>query len=129
MRFATIALALLLSASALAEVNPPLRPPRPGDTRAIRLAWDIVDTSRPIVAFRIYRGTEPGVYTHVTDIPADAPIYQFSPTEDGVYHFEVTAILEDQLESLPTNPIAVTVRSPTAVLGNARGQVITIYID
>ena len=83
---------------------------------SVALSWD-VSTSRDVVGYNVYRGTEPGppytAFTKLTPSPIAATTYADSSVDAGAtYYYVVTAVNGNGKESTYSNQASATIGSP-----------------
>lgn len=120
-----LVLALLSSFTLVAQV----RPPKPTDKDAVRLAWDYEQGTTPAVKFRVYYGKSPGNYSAFVDTVGLEKTLSVDVPDSGVYYFAATAIASGGLESLPSGEVSHTIVPRPASPVNLNGTRITIFVD
>ena len=83
---------------------------------SVALSWN-ASTSRDVVGYYVYRGTEPGPpytrFTRVTLSPIRATTYTDSSVDAGaIYYYVVTAVNGGGKESTYSNQASATIASP-----------------
>ena len=85
----------------------------PSVSASAYLLWDPPTTNvdgtplTDLAGFRVYRGTEPGVYTEIVDIPSpEVTTYTFQGLPAGIHYFAVTAYDQAGNESDFSNEVS-----------------------
>lgn len=118
-------LALLSSFTLTAQV----RPPKPTDKDAVRLAWDYEQGVTPAIKFRVYYGNTPGNYVAFVETTGLEKTVSVNVPEPGVYYFTATAIGLGGVESLPSGEVSHTIIPRPSPPANLSGTRITIFVD
>lgn len=116
-RFAILMVVLLLSIALPASAG----------TSDVTLAWDPPDIDTDVTGYRVYMGSESGLYTQSFDA-GPALTYKLTGLADGTYYFAVTAYNSARYESVYSNEVSVTLYSqPPAAPKNLRSEVQVIF--
>ncbi len=105
--YATTAAVLILSSLFLA---------RAASADPITLAWDANAASDNVIGYKVYVGTQPGIYTQTTDV-GNATSYVFPDAVAGQkYYFAVSAYASGPIEGLKSTEASGWSNAPPALV-------------